>query len=112
MITPQLIALLGNVLISFIEGVISLRIVLKLMGASTAAPFVRWVYDTSRPLLSPFEGMFPSSQLAGPFTIEFSALFALFIYVFIGYLFQELLEYLEEIKTRKENRANQKFNDK
>lgn len=84
-----------NLLIAFAEGVIGLRILLKLMGASSAAPFVRWVYDTSKPLLYPFEGMFPSSNLNSvPFTIEFSAIFALFAYMFLGYILQEAIDFI------------------
>jgi uncharacterized protein YggT (Ycf19 family) len=109
MINPQLLALFSGILVSFIEGVIVLRIILKLMGASTVAPFVRWVYETSKPLLYPFEGMFPSSQVGGiPFTIEFSALFALFVYVFVGYLIQEVLEFIQIFKEGKELHKNAK----
>ena len=109
MINPQLLALFSGILVSFIEGVIVLRIILKLMGASTVAPFVRWVYETSKPLLYPFEGMFPSSQVGGiPFTIEFSALFALFVYVFVGYLIQEVLEFIQIFKEGKESHKNAK----
>lgn len=109
MITPQLLFIFGNLLISFIEGVIGLRILLKLMGASTTAPFVRWIYETSKPLLYPFEGMFPSSSVGGiPFTIEFSALFALFVYVFIGYVFQEALYYIQKINNKKREKENSK----
>jgi uncharacterized protein YggT (Ycf19 family) len=109
MITPQLLILFGNILISFIEGVIGLRILLKLMGASASAPFVYWVYETSKPLLYPFEGMFPSSHVAGvPFTIEFSALFALFVYIFIGYVFQEMFGYIEMLKLKKDDKKNEK----
>jgi hypothetical protein len=99
MITPQILALFGTILVGFTEGIISLRIILKLLGASPAAPFVRWVYETSKPLLYPFEGMFPSTQAAGiPFTLEFSALFALFIYISIGYILQEGIYYIQRIK--------------
>lgn len=105
MFTPQLILISGNLLISLMEGIVGLRVILKLMGASTAAPFVRWVYDTSKPLLYPFEGMFPSSQIGGvPFTIEFSALFALFVYVFIGYALQELVYYIGQLKYKKHHK--------
>ena len=104
MITPQILALCGYALISFMEGVIGLRVILKLMGASTSAPFVQWVYETSKPLLYPFEGMFPSSHVGGaPFTIEFSALFALFAYIFIGYLFQEFMEYVIRLRQHNKN---------
>lgn len=94
MITADIILGMLNILIGFAETAIALRVLLKLMGASTAAPFVRWVYDMSQPLISPFVGMFPSPTLTGPFTIEFSAIFALFVYMFIGYLIQEAIWYL------------------
>lgn len=94
MITSDIILGMLNILIGFAETAIALRILLKLMGASVTAPFVRWVYDMSQPLISPFIGMFPSPTLSGPFTIEFSAIFALFVYMFIGYLIQEAIWYL------------------
>ncbi|MBI3366745.1 YggT family protein [Candidatus Roizmanbacteria bacterium] len=95
MITAGLILTMLNLLVIIAEGVISLRIILKLMGASEIAPFVRWIYETSKPLLYPFQGMFPSSSLRGvPFTIEFSAIFAIFFYMFAGYIIQEIIDFV------------------
>ncbi len=95
MITPAVILGMLNLLVVFAEGAISLRLLMKLMGASTTAPFVTWVYKTSQPLVYPFEGMFPSSTLDNvPFTIEFSAIFALFAYMFLGYVFQEAIDFI------------------
>jgi uncharacterized protein YggT (Ycf19 family) len=95
MITPpRLIAVLINLISSLTQGLLGLRIILKLFGASTTAPFVRWAYETTQPLLAPFIGMFPSPKLPDGFIIEFSALFALMIYSFIGYLATELLDTL------------------
>ena len=91
---PRLIAVLINLISSLTQGLLGLRIVLKLFGASTVAPFVSWVYETTQPLLAPFIGMFPSPKLPEGFIIEFSALFALMVYSFIGYLATELLETL------------------
>ncbi len=88
------------------EGLIGLRILLKLLGANTLAPFVRWVYETSKPLLAPFEGMFPSPHLRGGFVIEVSALFAFLAYAFIEYLIEELFRYTQELgnkNSRKEH---------
>lgn len=96
MITPKLILAMLNLLIAFAEAAIGLRVLLKLMAASTAAPFVRWVYDTSAPLLAPFQGMFPSPILSGPLVIEFSAIFALFAYMFLGYVLQELINFINQ----------------
>jgi len=89
-----------NGVTAVIEGLLVLRIALKLFGASTVAPFTQWVYETTRPLLSPFEGIFPTARLEGPFVIEFSALFALIIYSFIGYLILQTLLTLEARPTK------------
>lgn len=95
MITSELILMMLNLLVIFAESVIGLRVLLRLTGAGMAAPFVRWIYETSRPLLYPFQGMFPSSTLNGiPFTIEFSAIFALFAYMFLGYIIQEIIDFI------------------
>ena len=96
MITTGLMLAMLNLLIALAEAVIGLRLLLKLMGANVAAPFVRWVYDTSAPLVAPFQGMFPSPTLSGPFTIEFSAIFALFAYMFLGYIIQEAIGVVSE----------------
>ena len=85
---------LTDTVIGILEFLISLRILLKLLGASTAAPFVNWVYETSRPLLTPFEGMFPSSTLIGGMTLEASALFALLVYAFLGFLLESAIHQL------------------
>lgn len=87
---------LVNGIISMIELLLSLRIILKLFGASTTAPFVRWAYETTAPLLEPFAGMFPSPNLTGGFVIEFSAVFALLVYAFVGYILLEVLNVLVE----------------
>lgn len=85
MIAP-LVLILIDFVISIVEGLIGLRVILKLFGAFSGAPFVNWVYETTNPLLQPFSGMFPSPRIEGRFVIEFSALFALIIYALAGYL--------------------------
>ena len=87
--TTGLLLSLLNFVVGVVVTLLSLRMVLKLFGASTAAPFVRWVYETSHALIYPFLGMFPSPELTGGFVIEFSVLFALLAYMFLGYLLEE-----------------------
>lgn|SRR3989344_2068167 len=84
-----------NLVIGLAEFFIVMRILLKLFGASTIAPFVTWIYSVSDSLIWPFIGMFPSSQIQNGFVIEFSALFALLVYAFLGYLFTEIISYIE-----------------
>lgn len=82
---------LTNTVLAIIEFLLSFRIILKFFGASASAPFVFWIYETTQPLLKPFIGAFPSPRVEGGFIIEFSSLFALIVFAFIGYLIDNLL---------------------
>lgn len=95
MVTLSAILFITNVVFGVIEFLIGMRILLKLFGAGVAAPFVNWVYETSAPLVGPFQGMFPAPKLQGGFVIEFSALFGLLVYAFVAYGISELIKYLE-----------------
>lgn len=83
-------------LATFVFGLIELllvfRFILKLFGASSQAAFVAWIYETTQPLLTPFLLAFPTPQISGRFVLEFTTLFALFAYAFLGYVIQEILE--------------------
>lgn len=57
-----------NGLFGLIEGLLMLRVVLKLFGANAAAPFVHWLYGVTAPLLAPFSGAFPAPALEGGFS--------------------------------------------
>lgn len=91
-LSQRFLVSLAYMITSLIQVLLGVRIVLKLFGARPAAPFVHWVYSTSEPLLTPFMGMFPSPNLRGSFVIEFSSLFALLIYAFLGYLIVDVIE--------------------
>jgi uncharacterized protein YggT (Ycf19 family) len=82
---------LGNFIIGLVETVLVFRLLLKLFGANPATPFVHWVYETSEPLLNPFSAAFPAPTIQGQFTLEFTTLFALFVYAFVGFVLTELL---------------------
>jgi len=91
MLAPRFLIRLINLVTDIVVGLLGLRIVLKILGASTTAPFVTWVYDTTRPLLTPFQGMFPSPELAPRLTLEFSAVFAIVVYSFVGYILSDIV---------------------
>lgn len=92
---------LAMLVFGLVEILLVLRFVLKLFAANPGAPFVAWVYETTRPLLQPFLFAFPTPSVGGGFTLEFTTLFALFVYALAGYLIQELLEALERTDTKK-----------
>ncbi|GAB4941271.1 hypothetical protein MAHJHV49_07020 [Mycobacterium avium subsp. hominissuis] len=90
-----------NFLFGLIEGLLMVRVVLKLFGANAAAPFVHWTYGVTAPLLAPFQGAFPAPVLDGVFVIEFTALFAILVYALGAYLLQELVAYTDAWSTRR-----------
>jgi len=85
-------------LINFVFGLAELligaRILLKLLGANPATPFVNWIYEMSRTLIYPFQGIFPSPTLTGGFVLEMSAVVALLIYALIAYLISEFIRFI------------------
>ncbi len=98
---PQLLVFVVTFVINLVEGLLGLRILLKLFGASAQAPFVAWVFNTTDSLLAPFAGMFPSSAIDGGFVIEFSALIALVVYAFLGFVIIQAVESLMYYSSRR-----------
>ena len=83
-----------NVIFSLIELVLGLRVALKLFGAANSAPFVGWLYNVTASLIAPFSGIFPQAALSGNSVIDFTALFALLFYTFVGYVLVEAIRQL------------------
>jgi uncharacterized protein YggT (Ycf19 family) len=82
---------LGRCIIGLVEVMLGMRLVLKLIGANPQSSFVSWVYETTQPLLNPLTPLFPAPTVQGQIVLEFTTLFALFIYAFVGYVLTELL---------------------
>lgn len=75
--------------------ILGTRVLLKVLGASSTAPFVKWVYvDLSRPLLAPFLGIFPAPTFGKSGIIDIPAFFALVVYLASGYMLSAGLESL------------------
>lgn len=89
-----------NIIVGVIEAFIGFRIILKLFAANAQTPIVAWIYETSRALIWPFQGMFPSPTLEGGAIVEFNALIALLAYAFIGYLLMEFISSVERASGR------------
>ncbi|MBW3538103.1 YggT family protein [Candidatus Parcubacteria bacterium] len=73
-------------IVGVIETLLALRLILRLLGASTASAFVQFIYALSRPLVSPFFGIFNlqiENELPG---LEVATLFAMLVYALAGYL--------------------------
>lgn len=70
-------------IVGFIDVLIAIRFVLKLFGANLA-PFVRFMYDVTWPLVAPFHGIFNTAQ-EGRSILEPESLVAIAIYSLIGW---------------------------
>jgi hypothetical protein len=70
-------------IVGFIDVLIAIRFVLKLFGANPA-PFVRFMYDVTWPLVAPFHGIFNTAQ-EGRSILEPESLVAMAIYALIGW---------------------------
>jgi len=87
-----------RILFSLIGIILLFRFFLRLFGANPASEFVSFIYENTQPLLSPFLYAFPSSSISGKFVIEFTTLFALFVYGFISYILEEILNIISKSK--------------
>ena len=81
---------MGSIILAiggFVEALVGLRFLFRLIGVNPASAFVSWVYDWSTPLVAPFAGMFnQNSQVVtgnGAVTtsvFDWTALIALVVY--------------------------------
>ena len=83
-----------DVLIGVIELLLAARVILRALGANAGSAFVAWIYGTTDQLLLPFFGSFPSVALSGVYVIEFSTLFAMIVYAFLGWALIRLVAFV------------------
>lgn len=91
----RLLKELANFIVGLIEVLLVFRFLLKFLSANPQSTIVSWVYDTTQPLLQPFLFAFPTPSIQGGFTLEFTTLFAMFAYAFVGYVIQEVLDIID-----------------
>lgn len=70
-------------IVGLIDVLIAIRFLLKLLGANPA-PFVRFIYDITWPLVSWFHGIFNTDQV-GRAVFEPESLVAIAVYSLIGW---------------------------
>lgn len=73
----------------FIEVLVGLRFLLRLLGANPASGFVQWIYNWSTPFVSPFAGIFgQNASVTGRGVVttsvfDWTALIALIVFALI-----------------------------
>jgi len=82
-----------------IAGLLAIRFFMKLLGASTQADFVRFIYGVTGPLVGPFRGIFAATG-AGNNILEPESLIAIAIYLLIGWALVALIRILLTPRSR------------
>jgi len=79
-ILSRIIWFIGAIVI----GLLLLRFFFILFGANPLNDFVRFVYDTTRPLVSPFFGLFNYNYVSGKAVVEVPCLVAIVVYTLVA----------------------------
>ncbi len=86
--STQTISYLIYYIFGALEILLAFRLVLKLLGASMASPFVNMVYGLSRLFIMPFEGIFRRAVTQGIETtsvLEPSTIVAMIVYALLAW---------------------------
>ncbi len=78
-----------------VELLLAFRLLLRLFGASSGSVFVRFIYNVSYFLASPFFGAFNIRTNYGLAQLEVATLFAMLVYALVGYLLIYLVRLFE-----------------
>jgi hypothetical protein len=81
-----------------IEILIGFRIVMLLLGANRASPFVDLIYALSGVFVLPFRAIFPT-PVEGRFVLDSAAIVALIVYPILTYLLIQLLQLFKPTST-------------
>lgn len=93
-----MLAILIRLFVSLAEICLGLRVIFRLFGANHIQ-LVQWVYQSSDNLLEPFRGIFKSqSVLTGSHILDFTALFGMLVYAFLGAVLTATLRALKPPK--------------
>ncbi len=75
--------------------ILGLRVFLLAFSANASTPFVDFVYRTSADYLAPFRGIFPAKTVGETGYLDIAAIFAIIIYLLIGWGFATIIHYIQ-----------------
>lgn len=75
------------------EGLIGLRVLLKLMAANPSNPFAAFLYGITQPLIWPFQGLTAQPSASG-FVLELLSLIAMAVYALLAWALVKAVEIL------------------
>lgn len=76
--------------------VLGFRIFLLVFSANASTPFVEFIYKTSADYMNPFRGIFPTKPVSETGYLDIAAVFAIIMYMLIGWGFAELIQFVQQ----------------
>jgi uncharacterized protein YggT (Ycf19 family) len=73
-----------------VEGLILVRLILKVLGANQTAGFAQFIYGITAPLVAPFMGLFSNPAYQNSI-LELSSIVALIVYALVAWLLAKLV---------------------
>jgi YggT family protein len=73
-----------------IDGLLLIRLALKLLGANTSAAFTQWVYNVTDVFLTPFHNLLPTIG-SNNSVLEMSVIVAILVYALIAWMLARLM---------------------
>ncbi|MHB1132490.1 MAG: hypothetical protein ACYC4L_08905 [Chloroflexota bacterium] len=96
-------------LFGIVEGLIGLRVVLKLVGANPDVDFARFIYNAAALFLAPFFGLV-GSPASGGMVLEVPSLIAMLFYGVVGWLILRVIWPLFDRPTTTSTSTYDRFN--
>jgi hypothetical protein len=91
-------------IVGFIEALIAIRVILKLIGANAANGFVNFIYDFSHFFVRPFLGIV-SDPTSGKSILEINSLIAMLVYLLIGWAVVRIIWLIYDVTAPTRTRA-------
>ena len=74
-----------------IEGLLAIRLVLKLLGANPHAGFTNFIYGVTDFFMAPFRNLFPAVGVSSGSVLETSVVIAIIVYALVAWALARLI---------------------
>lgn len=86
-----------------IQIILLMRVLVRLIGANTGAPFTRFVYDISQPFMEPFQSMVSVTRFDGGI-LDWNILIAMLVYWLVSWIIIELIQMARPVSVSEAHR--------
>jgi hypothetical protein len=85
-------------ILSILEALLAFRLVLKLLGANSAAGFTSFIYNVTSPFASPFLNVFKVTKVQGS-VFEWTTVLAMIVYALVAMAIIKLFVMSKSVST-------------